>query len=71
LSFTYRTTDPLRPRLVDYHVHPDYSLDATGSVQEHCRRAVELGLAEICFTTHFDADPAFAREDGWVRVHRP
>jgi len=44
--------------MLDYHVHPDFSPDAEGSVEEYCARAVELGLDEICFTTHFEPDPA-------------
>jgi len=44
--------------MVDYHVHPDFSHDAEGSIEEFCARAVELGLDEICFTTHYEPDPA-------------
>lgn len=43
--------------MVDYHVHPDFSHDAQGSVDEFCGRAVEIGLDEICFTTHYEPDP--------------
>lgn len=46
--------------MVDYHVHPDFSHDAQGSVEEFCARAVEIGLDEICFTTHYEPDPARA-----------
>lgn len=57
--------------MVDYHVHPDFSHDAQGSVVEFCRRAIELGLEEVCFTTHYEPDPArkdveFVRVDGKV-----
>ncbi len=44
--------------MVDYHVHPDFSHDAEGSIGEFCARAVEIGLDEICFTTHYEPDPA-------------
>jgi len=44
--------------MVDYHVHPDFSHDAQGSVEQFCRRAVEIGLSEVCFTTHYEPDPA-------------
>jgi histidinol-phosphatase (PHP family) len=44
--------------MVDYHIHPDFSHDAQGSIEEFCARAVEIGLAEICFTTHYEPDPA-------------
>ena len=43
----------------DYHVHPDFSIDAKGSLREYCDRAIELGLSEIIFTTHVDSSPAF------------
>jgi histidinol-phosphatase (PHP family) len=43
--------------MVDYHVHPDFSPDAQGSIRDFCARAGELGLEEICFTTHFEPDP--------------
>ena len=43
--------------MVDYHVHPDFSHDAQGSIEEFCARAVEIGLDEICFTTHYEPDP--------------
>jgi histidinol-phosphatase (PHP family) len=44
-------------KMIDYHVHPDFSPDADGSIEEYCARAVELGLEEICFTTHYEPDP--------------
>jgi histidinol-phosphatase (PHP family) len=44
--------------MLDYHVHPDFSHDAEGSIEEFCARAVEIGLDEICFTTHYEPDPA-------------
>ena len=43
--------------MLDYHVHPDFSHDAEGSVDEFCARAIEVGLDEICFTTHYEPDP--------------
>ncbi|MBN1212393.1 MAG: histidinol-phosphatase [candidate division Zixibacteria bacterium] len=45
------------PGLADYHVHPDFSIDAVGSINEFCEAALERGLAEICFTTHYDSNP--------------
>jgi histidinol-phosphatase (PHP family) len=53
---------------IDCHVHPDYSLDATGSIDQYCRRALELGLQGICFTTHYDADPARKEIDPFMRM---
>jgi len=32
------------------------------------QRALELGLAEICFTTHYDVDPARRDVEGWMAV---
>lgn len=52
----------------DYHVHPNYSLDATGSIDQYCRRALELGLKEICFTTHYDSDPFRKDIDPFMRI---
>jgi histidinol-phosphatase (PHP family) len=54
--------------LVDYHVHPDYSIDAEGAISDHCRIAVARGLGEICFTTHYDADPAYAAQEAYALV---
>jgi histidinol-phosphatase (PHP family) len=53
---------------IDYHVHPDYSVDASNSIDEYCRKAVEIGLDEICFTTHYDIDPFRKEKDDFVRV---
>jgi histidinol-phosphatase (PHP family) len=52
----------------DYHVHPDYSLDASGTIDQYCQRALELGLKEICFTTHYDTDPLRKDEDPFMRI---
>jgi len=52
--------------MIDYHIHPSYSNDARGSMEEFCKAAVQKGLQEICFTTHLDADPV--RQDGFVTV---
>lgn len=46
------------PGLVDCHVHSSCSVDSSAEMEELCRRAVELGLSEICFTEHVDFDPA-------------
>lgn len=54
--------------LKDYHIHPDYSIDAQGSIEEYCQKAVEIGLSEICFTPHYDTDPARAEIDAYMRV---
>jgi histidinol-phosphatase (PHP family) len=52
----------------DYHVHPDYSLDATGTIDQYCQKALKLGLKEVCFTTHYDTDPVRKDEDPFMRI---
>ncbi len=52
--------------MIDYHVHPDYSPDATGSIRDYCRRAREVGVTELCFTTHFEPDPERAEFESVV-----
>lgn len=52
--------------MVDYHVHPDFSHDADGSIEEFCARAVAVGLDEICLTTHYEPDPGRSHIE---RVH--
>ena len=54
--------------LSDYHVHPDHSLDATGSIDQYCQKALKLGLRRICFTTHYDADPVRKDFDFLMKV---
>lgn len=52
--------------MIDYHIHPSYSADARGTVEEFCEAAVQMGLREICFTTHLDSDPV--RQEDFVMV---
>ncbi|MGB8657907.1 MAG: histidinol-phosphatase [Candidatus Zixiibacteriota bacterium] len=52
----------------DWHVHPDYSLDAEGSIDQYCQKALELGLKEICFVTHYDSDPFRKDDDPFMRI---
>lgn len=51
--------------LADFHVHPDYSIDATGTIRQYCDRALETGLRSICFTTHYDNNPRRVELDGY------
>lgn len=44
-------------RLVDYHVHSKYSVDGQSSIDDLCRRAVKLGLAEVGFCEHAEFEP--------------
>ena len=50
----------LSRRLVDYHVHSTQSIDGRSSVDEMCRRAVELNVMEIGFCEHVDFEPTDA-----------
>jgi histidinol-phosphatase (PHP family) len=51
----------------DFHVHPDFSTDAVGSVDQFCEKALELKLEAICFTTHYDYNPALDKISGYWR----
>lgn len=51
----------------DWHVHPDFSPDAEGTVRDCCRAAGLAGLAGLCFTTHYEPDPGRADRES-VRV---
>jgi len=52
--------------MFDYHIHPNYSIDAEGEVEEFCKAALSVGLKEIAFTTHLDTDRV--TEDCYVNV---
>jgi len=52
--------------MYDYHIHPNYSIDAEGSIEEFCKAALNAGLKEIAFTTHLDTDRV--AEDCYVNV---
>jgi len=58
----------LKEYRTDYHVHPNYSIDAMpATIRQYSQRAIELKLDEICFTTHVELDPA--RDDGFVYLN--
>ena len=52
--------------MFDYHIHPNYSIDAEGEIEEFCRAALNVGLKEIAFTTHLDTDRV--ADDCYVNV---
>lgn len=54
--------------LFDCHVHPDYSLDASSSIEDYCEKALQIGLSGICFTTHYDIDPERKDIDAFMRI---
>ena len=53
--------------MIDLHLHPNYSIDAEGSISDFCEAAIENKLQTICFTTHLDTGPG--RNDCYVRVN--
>lgn len=67
-----REPDKIEPLLIqglsDYHCHCDYSFDAEGTIDEYCEVALQKGLAEICFTTHWDISPACQGSDNVIRI---
>jgi histidinol-phosphatase (PHP family) len=44
--------------LVDYHVHSTFSCDGRSSINDLCKKAVELKFLEIGFSEHMDFDPS-------------
>jgi histidinol-phosphatase (PHP family) len=54
--------------LSDFHIHPNYSLDATGTIRQYCDRALEIGVRHICFTSHYDLNPLRIEKDAYWRI---
>jgi len=50
--------------LVDYHIHTQHSIDASGTILEYCEQAINIGLDEVCFTNHCELDPR--RNDSFI-----
>ena len=40
----------------DYHVHTKFSSDCNSEPEELIKKAISLGMNEICFTDHVDFD---------------
>jgi len=55
--------------VADYHCHCDYSIDAEGSIEQYCEAAIKRNLAEICFTTHYDANPESNGTAEYIRIN--
>jgi len=54
--------------MIDYHIHPDYSIDADPfTMESYCQKAQQMGLKEICFTTHCEFDQLRKHLDWYVR----
>ncbi len=57
-------------RKTDYHIHPNYSVDAAPvTIDAYCAKAVDLELEEVCFTTHLEIDPDRRESDNFVMVN--
>lgn len=55
------------PRPADLHVHPDWSIDGSGTMRAYCLRAVELALPAVCFAPHFYLIPENFDRFGFVK----
>lgn len=42
--------------MIDYHMHSKYSFDGEMTIEEACKRAIQIGLKEIVITDHIDID---------------
>lgn len=54
----------------DYHLHTNFSHDGKASMEEMIQKGIELGLKEICFTEHHDADHPDVTFDNLVEYDR-
>ena len=43
--------------MIDFHLHPSYSIDSRAGIEAMVAAAIEKRLAAICFTTHIDLNP--------------
>jgi histidinol-phosphatase (PHP family) len=41
-------------RYIDYHLHTNFSIDSSATIDAIVRKSKEMGHREICFTQHFD-----------------
>lgn len=44
--------------MIDYHVHTSLCYHATGTMEAYIRRAIEIGLSDICFLDHLTMQPS-------------
>ena len=40
--------------IADYHLHSEYSHDSREKIENICKKAIEQGVEEICFTDHVE-----------------
>lgn len=50
----------------DFHMHSHHSGDSDANMEDMIRRAISLGLKQICFTEHYDPD--FIYQDGEAHI---
>jgi len=55
--------------LADLHIHPSFSIDATGGIEEFAEVSAQRGLKQICFTTHIDLEPERKPIDQFIRIN--
>ncbi|MCX7837752.1 MAG: histidinol-phosphatase [candidate division WOR-3 bacterium] len=53
----------------DYHIHPGYSLDAEGSLEDYIKIAIKLNYKEIGFTPHLEISKKRKETDDYVRLN--
>ena len=44
-------------KLIDYHLHTNHSFDSKQTMFDVCKKSVENGINEICFTDHLSLSP--------------
>ena len=44
--------------MIDYHVHTSLCYHASGTMEAYIRRAIEIGLSDICFLDHLTMQPS-------------
>ncbi len=54
---------------IDFHIHPAYSIDAKGNMEDFVNCAINKGLSAICFTTHIDLNPFRKHLDQWMIIN--
>jgi len=53
--------------MIDFHIHPSYSIDSGVGIDEIIETAMSRGLEAICFTTHIDLNPDRRCLDNYIR----
>jgi len=53
--------------LIDFHLHPSYSIDSGAPVENIIEAALDKNLQAICFTTHIDLNPKRDCLDNYIR----